>query len=129
MDLPNLNLSAIPSKPSPSEFIGKLFACRDIAHLAHLKTQSYAQHVALGSYYDDLLDLIDTLTESIQGLRGIINITIPTTTAEEPISYLDKTYKYIDQNRDIFKESFLQNIIDEIQHLNAQTLYKLKNLK
>lgn len=126
MDL--LDLSKLTTKPTPSEFIGKLFACRDIAHLAHLKTQSYAQHVALGDYYGGLLDLIDGLTEAIQGLRGLLNISIPATTHQEPLKYIQDVYKWIDQNRDIFKETFIQNIIDEIQHLNAQTIYKLKNL-
>lgn len=114
---------------TPDQFFGYLFMCRDTAHLAHLKTTSYAQHVALGDYYDGLLDLIDSLVECYQGLNGIQNIIVPTAKHEDPISHIKASYKYIDQNRSIFKESFLQNIIDEIQQLNAQTLYKLTNLK
>lgn len=123
------DISELVKKPTVSEFIGKLFTCRDIIHLAHLKTKSYAQHVALGGYYDGLLDLIDTLSECYQGLYGLQTFNIPTPTYQEPIKYISDVYRYIDQNRSIFKESFLQNIIDEIQALNAQTLYKLKNLE
>lgn len=114
---------------TPEQFFGYLFMCRDTAHLAHLKTTSYAQHKALNSYYEDLLDLIDSLIESYQGLNGLQNIVTPSSKYEDPVSHIKASYKYIDQNRSIFKESFLQNIIDEIQQLNAQTLYKLINLK
>lgn len=124
-----LDLSILEGKITPSVFIGKLFSCRDSVHLAHLKTQSYAQHIALGEYYDSLLDLIDSLCESYQGLYGLLDITIPESKVNNPIDCIQKTYNWIDINRDIFKESFIQNIIDEIQALNAQTLYKLKNLK
>ena len=114
---------------TPVQFIGKLFETRDVAHLAHLKTKSYAQHIALGDYYDGLLDLVDSFTESYQGLYGLLNLEVLKGIISDPIVLIEALYKYIDGNRSIFKESFLQNVLDEIQQLNAQTLYKLKNLK
>lgn len=123
------DLEKLLKRPTASEFIGKLFSCRDVIHLAHLRTQSYAQHIALNNYYDSLLDLIDTLAESYQGIYGLLTISIPEIKSEDPLTYITQVYKWIDSSRSIFKESFIQNIIDEIQLLNAQTLYKLKNLK
>lgn len=114
---------------STSAFFSKLFQSRDITHLTHLRVKSYAQHVALNDYYDGLLILIDDLIESYQGYYQIVNITIESTKATEPISHLKNLNEFIDKNRSIFKESCLQNIIDEIQALINKTLYKLINLK
>lgn len=113
-----------------SQFFGKLFQSRDITHLSHLRTKSYAVHKALDTYYNDLLDLIDTLVESYQGNYQLINIKIESSIATlDPVSHLTELRSYIDTNRVIFKESYLQNVIDEVQQLINQTLYKLVNLK
>lgn len=114
---------------STSQFFSKLFQSRDTAHLTHLRVRSYAQHVALNDYYDGLLGLIDDLIESYQGYYQIVNITIEASKATEPISHLKALNEFIETNRVIFKESCLQNIIDEIQALINKTLYKLINLK
>ena len=57
--------------------IGKLFHARDVAHLFHLKTNSYAAHKASNEFYDSILDLTDSLIESYQGKNGIISLMIP----------------------------------------------------
>lgn len=112
------------------QFLGMMFAFRDKLHLLHLLTTSYAQHKALDEAYSGLLDLADGLIEGVQGVYGLQNITIGKceeySTAIENVQYM---YKYVDANRSIFKETWIQNVLDEIQHLLAQTLYKLKFLK
>ncbi len=120
----------IKSNNRKSEFFGTLFQARTIIHQLHLKTGSYAQHKALNEAYDEILDIADTLIESTQGLDGIIEFTTPEAkTYKNPTDYTKELYNYIKQNRGIFSESFQQNLIDEIQALLAQTLYKLINLK
>ncbi|CAB4122189.1 hypothetical protein UFOVP26_116 [uncultured Caudovirales phage] len=52
------------------KLIGILFLARDMSHRAHLATTSYAQHVALGDFYDAITDLADGFTESYQGEFG-----------------------------------------------------------
>lgn len=121
-------LQKIASKPTPQEFIQKLFQSRDIAHLAHLKTKNYAAHRALNKYYDTLLDRLDSFVESYQGLYGIINLTIPASTAEEPVKHLETLHSYIETNKKIFTDSALLNQIDEFKTLIQTTLYKLKYL-
>ncbi|MEN9389320.1 MAG: hypothetical protein RLY61_404, partial [Candidatus Parcubacteria bacterium] len=37
---------------TPSKFLGVLFQSRDIMHLTHLDTRSFAEHKALNAYYD-----------------------------------------------------------------------------
>ena len=43
--------------------IGQLFEARDIAHIFHLRTRSFAQHLALNDLYDALLESADAVAE------------------------------------------------------------------
>jgi hypothetical protein len=87
--------------------------------------------VALGGYYDDVLDIIDRLTETYTALYGEVTgyksaPYIDYVDCEETIKYFTTLYAYIQNNREVFKESFLQNIVDELSELIAQTLFRLK---
>jgi hypothetical protein len=112
------------------EICSKLFQSRDIIHLAHLKATSYAQHIALNEYYDGILDFVDNLVETAQGCeQKLLDISIPASKAEEPLSYLLKLKEYICSSRDKLEYEFQKNIIDEVTALIASTCYKLKFLK
>lgn len=123
---------------SPGEFFGKLFQIRDQIHLKHLRPTnpgqlgSYAQHKALNEFYDGILDLTDGLIESYQGKYGLINIVIPSSTSSaEPIDLITELYNLTDGGKayKMFKDTWIQNQLDEISMLGYQTIYKLKNLK
>ena len=117
------------------QFIGTLFLARDVAHREHLRTKSYSQHKALGHFYEDIAELMDSLTEAYQGRYGIIP-EIPILTEEkkykealyciaDKLAYIEK-YRY----KCILKEdTALQNLVDEIVALFLSTIYKLENLK
>lgn len=49
------------------EFVMKALHARTNAHVLHLKSRSYARHVALGDFYDVLVDLLDGYVEAYQG--------------------------------------------------------------
>lgn len=119
------------------KYLGALFLSRDVAHREHLKTKSYAQHKALGHFYEDIVDLVDSLAETYQGRHGIIeNIPIfnelkggnKGSAADKLKTILDyieaERYNAVDK-----EETAMQNIIDEIVALFLTTLYKLNNLK
>ena len=116
-----------------ADFIGMLFLARDVAHSVHLNTRSYAKHVALNTFYDEIVDFADKFAEAYQGKHGLIG----------PISLMNarKTSNILeflqDQVDEIEKcryevcdktETALQNIIDEIVGLYLSTIYKLKFL-
>lgn len=109
-------------------FFSKLFEARDTSHLIHLKTTSYSSHKALNEFYDEILELIDELVESYQGIYGIQEIETTPSKVTDPIEYLTDFYNYIETNKLQFKESWVINEIDNISKLTAQTLYKLKFL-
>lgn len=132
----NLIEKKISSKPNSSNsdglFIGTLFHCRDTAHLQHLKTTSYASHVALSDFYDKFTDLIDTLAEALQSYNGLLKIVIPESCScdmDGALDYLKEERMEIIKYRDSYKQSEVQNIIDEIIGLFDSTIYKLTFLK
>lgn len=115
------------------QFIGTLFLARDIAHSAHLNTQSYAKHMALGSFYDGVIDLADSLAEAYQGRHGLIGPIVrqQAKKASDIIAFLEASLKEIEASRYTCvprTDSTLQNIVDEIISLYLSTIYKLKFL-
>jgi hypothetical protein len=109
---------------APAKFIGMLFQSRDMMHLMHLKTESFAEHKALNAYYDGILELTDGFTESYFGYYGRLDISIPQSTAEDAITHLKSLAKIIDAERENYP-SCLQNILDEMSALVYKTLYLL----
>jgi hypothetical protein len=111
------------------KFVGRLFELRDITHKEHLKVKSYAQHVALGELYDGILSLVDSFVESYQGKYGIMDISIGSINIIDYMEYVEEFAKYVEGSREIFKEDWLKNQIDEMAALIYSTIYKLKFLK
>lgn len=112
-----------------AEFFGRLMQVTGKGHLTHLRQyqKSGWQHSALGTLYSDIVDIVDTIIEGWQGVYELIDIRIPETVAEpDAITFVSNLYSYITSNRYIFNESWLQNEIDNICTLLAQTLYRLK---
>lgn len=101
------------------------------AHVFHLQTQSYAQHIALGSYYDTVDGLTDGLIEAYQGKYGIVKgYECPKLQdISNPVAYFRQLHTTVEQGASLFTDSDLKNTIDEIKSLIKSTLYKLENLK
>lgn len=117
------------------KLIATLFLSREVSHREHLKTASYAHHMALNEFYDSLLEVIDTLVENYQGRNGIID-DIPILTNDRSSSNIAKLLEYhlslvckmrytaIDK-----EDAALQSIVDEVERVYLRTIYKLKQLK
>ena len=101
-------------------------------HLMHFKTKSFSQHMALGTYYDEIVDLVDSLAEAIQGCYGELIEDYPTAfgnTGAEPLAYLVSLKTFVENARDKLPlESNIQNEVDAIVTLIDSTIYKLKFL-
>ncbi len=111
--------------------IAQCFNARDAAHKLHLQTQSYAQHMALGAFYEGITSLVDSYAESWQGRYGVIAAypTIPESAAD-PLALIINLREFIDNTRvNCGTTSELQNDIDAIVTLCNSTIYKLQNLK
>lgn len=113
------------------EFIAQSFAVRTAAHQLHLSSTSYAQHVALNEFYDDLLPLVDRYAEVYMGLEGQIK-KFPTATVPvgNPVDTLEDYLELVlVEQKDEHGSQGLMNILAEIEEVTAQTLYKLRFLK
>lgn len=126
-----LKLEAFASAKDMGVVFSKLFEARDFAHKAHLETKSYAQHKALGSFYDDILDLTDSLVESYFGKYGIQKIEIGQVKSQDVVTYFEDLTNFIEQAHTSVnkKDTWVQNQLDEVLATTFSLLYKLKNLK
>jgi len=116
---------------SAAAFVSVLFHSATVTHFMHLQTKSFAQHMALGEYYDAIVELADKWAEAYQGCYDIITgYPKDFHLATEPVKYLMQIKDFVDDIRkDLPSESQLQNIVDEIADQIDSTLYKLRFLK
>jgi DNA-binding ferritin-like protein len=116
------------------QLIAILFLSRELAHREHLRTKSYSQHVALNTFYDEVVDRADAIAEAYQGRYGIID-KIPLLDNDMAGSIdivLEKQLDAVEKLRYTAVEksdTTIQNLIDEAVALYLSTLYKLRNLK
>ena len=117
----------------PADFIGYLFLARDVAHSVHLNTRSFSKHMALNTFYDEIVGLADSLAEVYQGEYGLMG-PITLQSAKKTGNIIEFLENQLKELRECRYEAFdksdtpLQNIIDEIESLYRSTLYKLKFL-
>ena len=109
---------------TPGKLIGTLFQSRDAMHIAHLQTTSFAEHKALNGYYDGILGLTDSFTETYFGRFKRVEIVIPESKVLEAIAHLKEMQSTLDTERNNYP-SELQNIMDEMLGLVNNTLYLL----
>lgn len=110
------------------DLIKRMFEARNAAHVQHWHTNSYAQHIALGDYYDGVIDALDKYVEAYQGTFGLIKPVIE----ENDISQMiHDEIVWLNENRTEITKGIpaLENIIDELTGLHMSTLYKLENLR
>lgn len=114
------------------KFIADSFALRTAVHLAHLSSTAYAEHVALGEFYEALLDKVDEYAEIYMGLgKRIANFPKAVPPDDEPVAmlreYLDECVR--PELGEDHESEALKNVLAEIEALTARTIYKLVNLK
>lgn len=109
---------------TPGKFIGTLFQSRDMMHIAHLQTTSFAEHKALNGYYDGILELTDNFSEVYFGRNKRVEIVIPESKNMDSVSHLKEIQAILDTERNNYS-SELQNIVDEMLSLVNKTLYLL----
>lgn len=87
--------------------------------------------MALGEYYEEIIELVDSFTEAYQGKYGQIEeYPEEYDFIREPLKYLESLQDFVAQSREhLPQDSELQNIVDEIADLINSTVYKLKFLK
>lgn len=116
------------------DMIALLFYLRTAAHAAHLRTDSFANHMALGDFYDAIATHADSIAEAWMGRAneriGEISYEPPIEEHKDIKACLAAARTWIDRNRDDkeFNAPELQNLIDGAIDEIDSTLYKLRFL-
>jgi DNA-binding ferritin-like protein len=111
---------------------------RTQAHVFHLRVNgpgAYAAHVALQSYYEGIVDIIDGLVESYQGKNGLVEFDeVEGLDNNADIKNIIKYFENLStalikiRKDESLQDSYIQNQIDTIDELIYSTKYKLENL-
>jgi len=112
-------------------FVATLLHSATNTHFFHWTTDSYSKHIALGEYYDGIVELTDAFAEAYMGKYGKFTA-FPSVyhQPKEPVKYLESLQNFVtDARQDLPQDSELQNLIDEIADLINTATYKLKFLK
>jgi hypothetical protein len=113
-----------------------LLQARNVAHIHHWKTKSFAQHLALGELYDLLSSMADSLAEMYMGKGsdlGTMPMTEPHVFAgldmSSPLGFVQQLWSFLEGAKStIPQEDWFVNKYEELQGSVAQIKYKLEQL-
>ena len=115
------------------ELIMKLLHARTAAHVLHLRSRSYSAHMALGDFYEEVVDFADSIAEAWQGDYGLIeDFPARYTPYTDPLKLLEDLGTWVEEHRAECggaSDTHIQSIIDEVVALIRRTQYKLRFLK
>ena len=124
----------VQNNPHPIEqLIARVFSARNAAHREHLKVKgagSFAKHMALGEFYDEIIEAIDSIIEVDQGMYGLIgDFSIEDVNPTDFAKFVREEAIWIEFNRDKFSKcNATLALIDDLTAIYLRTAYKLTNL-
>lgn len=116
------------------QLIARVFAMRDAAHLAHWQTSSYARHMALGAFYDEIVEKLDVIVEARQSRGLLFKGPLPFQAVKPNPELIGDAIMtdaaWIGQNRSEIANGIpaVLNMVDDLQGIYLTTLYKLRQL-
>lgn len=113
------------------ELISRVFATRNAAHLKHWSTKSFAEHTALGEFYESIIEAIDEIIELYQGAFGLVgDVGLTSKVNSDITAHIGKEAKWIQDHREELAQDAcaIENKLDELVALYLRTYYKLTNL-
>lgn len=126
-------MSQESDKAEVSVVFGKIFSFNSSLKLIHWHVTgkgSYAAHLSLDQAIETLLDVTDRLVETGYALLGDLDIVIPETKRPDDfVGYIEAFYQYVEHQRKLFSDAFVQSILDDYQEGIQQLLFRLKRLQ
>jgi hypothetical protein len=113
------------------EIVSYFNSAKQQAIVWHHQTTSKSEHEALEGFYDEIVGLLDGLSESYAGIYGRLKgfevyDTPDWTGLDDTITYYKGCYEWLQIERKTApQDSYIQNQLDEISQLLGQTLYRL----
>lgn len=117
-----------------ANLIATLLASAVKTHYTHLRTTSYAAHMALGEFYGALPDMADNIAEQYQGVMETLleypTVDVaPINSPQEAVVHMNRLYNMVQQVQDNCGHSEIINELDLIKSCINKTKYKLIFLK
>lgn len=114
------------------QLIARVFHSRNVSHWSHWRTKSYAEHQALGDFYDGVIDALDALIEAYQGKNDLVGpIPQPDSKGSDVLALLQGDADWIEANHEEIcgGDRAIANLIDELRSQYLSAIYKLRFLK
>lgn len=114
------------------QMISRVFYTRNLAHWSHWRTKSYAEHQALGAFYDGVIDAVDALVEAYQGAYKIVgDIPAVKPAGGSILAQLKQDAEWIEKHHEKICQGnrAVGNLIDGVTGVYLAAIYKLENLK
>ena len=111
------------------KLIIRAFKARNAAHANHWTTNSFAEHEALGDFYENVIGAIDKYVEAHQGVFG--QMQKAPDQVPNVAQMLRDELMWLTENRSKIAKNVpaLENLLDEMAAVYMKTLYKLENLR
>ncbi|HEV3413873.1 MAG TPA: hypothetical protein VG101_15435 [Puia sp.] len=120
-------------KAEVSVLFGRIFSFNNSLKLIHWHVSgkgSYAAHLSLDQAIETLLEATDRLVETGYAVLGELDIVIPETKRPDDfVGHIEAYYQYMEHQRRLFSEAFVQSILDDYQEGIQQLLFRLKRLQ
>lgn len=116
------------------ELVARVFYTRNVAHFEHWRAEGvggYARHMALGDFYEKVIEALDAVVEAYQGAFELVgSIPVTKTKAEDILLILIEDAKWIEKNHDAICKGnrAVANLLDTVTGVYLTTTYKLRNL-
>ena len=113
------------------EIVSYFNSAKEQAIVWHQQTTSFSEHKALNFFYDEIVGLLDELSESYAGIYGRlspyeVDDLMDWSSTDDTIKYYRGCYDWLQvERKSAPQDSFIQNQLDEITQLLGQTLYRL----
>jgi len=107
-----------------NEITDLVFGDADAAHRQHLATQSYAEHMALGSFYEDVREGMDALAEALIALGQL-----PKAPGAPILNQLRDSFTRLQDMRSVCDGVWAaENLFDNVTATYLSAIYKLERL-
>jgi hypothetical protein len=114
------------------QLVARVFHARNVSHWSHWRTKSYAEHQALGAFYDEVIEALDSIVEAHQGANDLIgNIPAPDSSGASILALLQDDAAWIEEHHEEIcgGNRAIANLIDSLTDKYLSTIYKLRFLK